>query len=65
MRKKFINKMQQMLPNKVLRREQFSRRVKNSKRHERQYSAYSYRHGAKASRFNRWQEYKRLIDKSY
>ncbi len=66
MRKKLISKMQQMLPNKVLRREQFSRRLKNRKRHDRTYKAYDYKqHAVKPSRFNSWQEYKRFNDRSY
>ena len=64
MRRKFFNKMQRMLPNKALRREKFSRRQKNKHRHEHGYHEYSYRQ-AKASRFNRWEDYKRLIDRPY
>lgn len=65
MRKKLISKMQQMLPNKVIRREQFSKRLRNRKRHDRQYNAFSLKHSARPSRFNRWQDYKRLSDRSY
>lgn len=59
-----INKMQAMLPNKMLRRQQFSKRIKNRRRHER-YNQYSYRPTAKHSNFNSWQDYKRMINRSY
>ena len=65
MRQRLISKMQQMLPNKMLRKEQFTKRIKNRKRHYRRYSTFSYRHSTKASRFNRWQDYRRLNQRSF
>ncbi|MGZ6004584.1 MAG: hypothetical protein ACXWLH_00370 [Candidatus Saccharimonadales bacterium] len=65
MRKRLIKRMQGMLPNKVLRRQQFSKRIKDRKRHDNRYNLFSYRHSTKASRFNRWQDYRRMINRSY
>lgn len=65
MKKRIINRVQRMLPHKMLRREQFSRRIKNRKRHTNRYHSFKYRHSTKASRFNRWQDYKRLNNRTF
>ena len=64
MKKRIIKSMQAILPNKMLRKQQFTKRIKDRKRHER-YNIYSFKHGTKASRFNRWQDYRRMINRSY
>ena len=64
MKRRIINSVQRMLPNKGLRREKFSQRLKNSRRHRQRYNSYSY-HAPKASRFNRWDDYKRLTNRYY
>lgn len=65
MRKRIINRVRRMLPIKMIRREQFFSRIKNRKRHHQRYNLFTYDRNHKASRFNRWQDYKRLIDRSY
>ena len=60
MRKRIRNRVKNIRPTKMLRREQFVNRIKNRKRHYQRYNAFSFlKHNPKASHFNRWQDYKR------
>ena len=65
MRKRLIKKVRQILPYKMVRREQFANRIRNRKRHSRKYNMYTYKSHAKVSRFNRWQDYKRLNNRFF
>ncbi len=65
MRKRILNRINNMMPGKLLRRQKFLERVNNKRRHRREYRQFSYSKAPKSSRFNRWSDYKRLSDRSF
>lgn len=65
MKKRILKQINKLMPTKMLRRQQFISRIKNRRRHQRIYNSYSYKGSPKASRFNRWQDYKRFVNRSF
>lgn len=62
---KQLHKINRLMPNKLVRRQKFASKIKNRRKHERKYSQYSYDKAPKSSRFNRWNDYKRLNRRTY
>lgn len=63
MRKYLKRKLSGLLPAKNLRKQKFMRHMKNRLQHQRQYQLYRYQNRPKSNRFNRWQDYKRLVNR--
>jgi hypothetical protein len=63
MKKYLFKHLRVLVPPKALRKQKFMRHSKRKIQQSRQYGYFRYQNLPKSNRFNRWQDYKRLINK--